>query len=171
MDTPKQFPKQLAMIVAASENDVIGVDGDLPWRLSADLKRFKKLTMGHAIIMGRKTFDSIGRLLPGRTTIIVTRNVAFEFEGAKVANSFEQALELSGDDDCPFVVGGAEIYRLALPHVSELHLTRVHTTIAGDTKLPSIDWNQWDLIESAEHEKDDKNEVDYSFLVYRRKTS
>ena len=164
-------PNQLAMIVAASENNVIGVDGDLPWRLSADLKRFKKLTMGHHIIMGRKTFDSIGRLLPGRTTVIVTRNPEFEFEGAKVAHSLEEACELCKDDDCPFITGGAEIYRMALPKVTHLHLTRAHCEIEGDTILPEIDWDEWNLVEETRFEKDEKNEVDYSFLVYERKSN
>ena len=162
------------MIVAASENDVIGVDGDLPWRLSADLKRFKKLTMGHHIIMGRKTFDSIGRLLPGRTTVIVTRQTGFEFEGAKIANSIESAIEIcyreneGQTDGCPFITGGAEIYRLALPLVTEIQLTRVHTEIEGDTVLPKIDWDQWNLTSQRRHQADEKNSFDYSFEVYDR---
>jgi len=159
---------KLAMIVAASENNVIGVDGDLPWRLSSDLVRFKKLTMGHHIIMGRKTFDSIGKLLPGRTTVIITRQSDFEFEGAKVANSIDEAIALCDQDDCPFITGGAEIYRLALPLVNEIQLTRVHKEIEGDTFLPEIDWNQWNLVSSKRHEKDKKNEVDYSFEIYQR---
>lgn len=162
------------MIVAASENDVIGVDGDLPWRLSADLKRFKKLTMGHHIIMGRKTFDSIGRLLPGRTTVIVTRQKNFEFEGARIANSIEKAIEIccienDGQiDECPFITGGAEIYRFALPMVTEIQLTRVHTEIEGDTLLPEIGWSQWNQISQTRHEADEKNSFDYSFEVYQR---
>lgn len=138
----------LAMIVAASTNDVIGVDGDLPWHISADLKRFKSLTMGHHLIMGRKTFDSIGRCLPGRTTIIVTRQSDYAFDGAQVAHSIESALEIAADDALPFVVGGAEIYALAMPLVSEIYLTRVHQKIAGDTFLPPIDWDQWKLEKS-----------------------
>jgi dihydrofolate reductase len=134
------------MIVAASTNGVIGVDGDLPWHISADLKRFKSLTMGHHLIMGRKTFDSIGKCLPGRTTIIVTRQNDYTFEGAEVAHSINEALEIATHDDCPFVVGGAEIYALAMPLVSHIYLTRVHQTIAGDTHLPPIDWNQWELL-------------------------
>ena len=159
----------LSMIVAASENDVIGVDGDLPWRLSSDLKRFKKLTMGHHIIMGRKTYESIGRLLPGRTTVIVTRQKEFDVEGAKVVHSIETALEACGDDDSPFVTGGSEIYRLALPLVDEIQLTRVHTQIQGDTLLPEIDCDQWEPVSSERFEPDGKNELPYSFEVYRRK--
>ena len=159
--------KQLAMIVAASGNDVIGVDGDLPWHLSADLKRFKKLTMGHHIIMGRKTFDSIGRLLPGRTTVIVTRQTDFEFEGAKVASSIDQAVKIARDDDCPFIVGGAQIYALAMPYVAKLFLTRVHAKISGDTFLPEIQWAHWQL-ESTQTDVDEKHDVQYSFEDYVR---
>jgi dihydrofolate reductase len=162
---------QLAIIVAASENDVIGVDGDLPWRLSADLKRFKKLTMGHHIIMGRKTFDSIGRLLPGRTTVIVTRQEDFEFEGATIAHSIEEAIAVCSGDRCPFVTGGAEIYRLAVPLATEIHLTRVHTEIAGDTVLPDIDWDQWELVDRIRHAGDGKNSADYSFETYRARAA
>ena len=160
---------RLAIIVAASENEVIGVDGDLPWRLSADLKRFKKLTMGHHIIMGRKTFDSIGRLLPGRTTVVVTRQPDFLFEGAKIVHSIEEALEVCVEDGCPFVTGGAEIYRLVLPRATEIHLTRVHAQIEGDTFLPVINWDQWELVDQVRHARDEKNSADYSFETYQRK--
>ena len=163
--------RKLAMIVAASENNVIGINGDLPWRLSADLKRFKKLTMGHHIIMGRKTFDSIGRLLPGRTTVIVTRQPDFKFEGAKVVHSIEQATEVCGEDDCPFVTGGAEIYRIALPFVNDIHLTRVHTELEGDTFLPEVDWESWVLEDEEPHPKDEKNNFTFSFETYRRLNS
>lgn len=161
------MPK-LSMIVAASENGVIGVAGDLPWRLSADLKRFKKLTMGHHIIMGRKTYESIGRCLPGRTTVIVTRQSDYLVEGAKVVTSVEAALNVAQSDDCPFVTGGAEIYALLLPHVTEIQLTRVHVEIKGDTFLPGIQWSSWECVESVRHEPDDKNDFAYSFEVYRR---
>lgn len=154
----------LAMIVAASENNVIGVDGDLPWHLSADLKRFKKLTMGHHMIMGRKTFDSIGRLLPGRTTVIVTRQADYQFEGAKIAHSVEQAVELAKEDPCPFIVGGAQIYSAAMPLVDRLFLTRVHSEIEGDTFLPEVDWSAWTL-ESSEKGSE---EVEFTFEDYVR---
>ncbi len=155
----------LAMIVAASENDVIGNEGGLPWRLSADLKRFKKLTMGHHIIMGRKTFDSIGVLLPGRQTVIVTRQADFQFEGAKVAHSIDAAIDFAREngDPLPFVVGGAEIYRQAMSRVTEIYLTRVHTTIEGDTRLPPSDGLEWDQVENERYPADERNEFDYSF--------
>ena len=161
----------LAMIVAVSKNGVIGHEGDLPWRLSADLKQFKKLTMGHHIIMGRKTFDSIGVLLPGRQTVIVTRQKDFQFEGAIIVHSIETALEqASGQSDKqPFLVGGAEIYRLAMPHVTELFLTRVHVSIEGDTFLPEIDWQAWEQVENQRHPADDRNEFDFSFERWLRK--
>ena len=143
-------PTKLALIVAASENNVIGINDDLPWRLSADLKRFKSLTMGHAIVMGRKTFDSIGRLLPGRQTVIITRNQDFQFEGASVVHSIDDAIEACRSQEITFLTGGAEIYRLGLPLVDEIYLTRVHTQIEGDTFLPEIDWEQFELIETED---------------------
>ncbi len=164
-----------AMIVAASTNDVIGVDGDLPWHLSSDLKRFKKLTMGHHLIMGRKTFDSIGRCLPGRTTVIVTRQPDFVFPGAKVAGSIEAAIELAADDPMPFIVGGAQIYALAMPYVDHIYLTRVYQTIQGDTYLPAIDWEQWEITEahkataSGTGAVDVEGGVEFSFQDYRRR--
>ena len=141
--------QQLAVLVAASENDIIGNDGDLPWHISADLKRFKRLTMGHHIIMGRKTFESIGRLLPGRTTVIVTRQTDYAFADidlseAKIVASIEAAILACEDDPCPFIVGGAQIYELAIPLITQIYLTRVHATILGDTKLPAIEWEKWD---------------------------
>ncbi len=161
----------LSIIVAASENHCIGKDGDLPWRLSADLKRFKQLTMGHAIIMGRRTFESIGRLLPGRETIIVTRRPDYQFEGALIAGSLKHAIELAGDDPQPFVTGGAEIYHHALPVANTLYLTRVLTRIKGDTYLPEIDWNDWQLVDSEPGKADDKNDCDYVFGTYHRSES
>ncbi len=159
----------LSMIVAASENDVIGVDGDLPWRLSSDLKRFKRLTMGHHIIMGRKTYESIGRLLPGRTTVIITRQQDFDVPGAKVVHGIETALAACGEDETPFVIGGSEIYSLALPFIHEIQLSRVHATIEGDAFLPEIDWDLWEAVSTERFEPDGKNEFAYSFEVYRRK--
>ncbi len=160
----------LAMIVAASENNVIGNDGDLPWKLSADLKRFKRLTMGHHIIMGRKTFDSIGVLLPGRQTVIVTRQTDYQFPGAAVVHSIEAAVEVAraAGDSLPFVVGGAEIYRLAMPKTTIIHLTRVHADVQGDTVLPNIEVSRWSRSEAERHAADERNDFDYSFEVWER---
>jgi len=163
--------KKASLIVAASENGVIGNSGDLPWRLSADLKRFKQLTMGHAMIMGRKTFESIGRLLPGRTTIIVTRQSGYEFPGALIAGGVSQAIEMSGIDERPFITGGAEIYRVALPLVEKIYLTRVHVDVDGDTYLTGIDWTQWKRVESEPHYADDRNQYDFTFESYVRITA
>lgn len=161
--------QNVSLIVAASDNNVIGADGGLPWHISADLKRFRQLTTGHHLIMGRKTFESIGRLLPERTTVIVTRNPNFQFAGARIAPSIHAALEIAAADDQPFITGGAEIYRLALDAVRTIYLTRVHTRVDGDTRLPEIDWTQWQLESSERHQADRKNEFDYSFEVYRRR--
>lgn len=158
----------ISMIVAAAENGVIGRDGDMPWKLSADLKNFKSITSGHTIIMGRKTWDSIQRLLPGRTTVIITRQPDFHVDGALVVGSVEAAIAAT-EDPSPFIVGGAEIYRLALPLVTQIFLTRVHSEIEGDTVLPEIDFSQWDRIESRRYPADEKNSHDYSFELYRRR--
>ena len=161
--------KKLAMIVAASSNDVIGAEGDMPWHLSEDLRRFKKLTMGHHIIMGRKTYDSIGRLLPGRTTVIVTRRADFQVEGAVIAHSIDEALEISSKDDCPFITGGSQIYEQALPNVTHLFMTRIHFEVAGDTHLPEIDWDEWKLVESQTMKSKKPPLVEFSFEDYERR--
>ena len=163
----------LSVIVASSDNGVIGVDGDLPWHLSADLKRFKRLTMGHHMIMGRKTFDSIGRCLPGRTTVIVTRNPGYRFEGAITVCDFDSATKAVGDDEQPFVVGGAQIYRLALSHVRTIYLTRVLAEIEGDVFFPINDleeppWRQTDV--DGPHLSEKEN-LYYQFETYERITT
>ena len=157
-----------SLIVAVSENGVIGDCGKLPWRLTADLKRFKQLTVGHHIIMGRKTFESIGRLLPGRTTVIVTHQPDYQFPGALIVDSVDTAMAATAADPNPFVIGGAGIYQLFLPWVTELHLTRVHTEILGDTRLPEMDWKQWIRFQAERHPADDQNQFDYSFEVFHR---
>ncbi len=158
----------ISLIVAASENGIIGRDGDMPWHLSADLKRFKRLTMNHHMIMGRKTYQAIGRLLPGRTTIIVTRQQDLQVDGALIANSLTQAFEIAKNDDQIFVVGGGEIYRQALPYADKIFLTRVHTTLDGDTSFPKIDWQAWQLVHSETHASDDRNDFPVTFEDYQR---
>lgn len=160
--------KMPSLIVAVSENGVIGDKNQLPWHISADLKRFRKLTTGHHLIVGRKTFESIDRLLPDRTMVIVTRNREYFFTGAKIANNLEHALELAQDDSQPFVAGGAEIYRQSISLVNRIYLTRVHCQIEGDTFFPEIDWSKWRLVDSERFEADKKNQFDYSFEVYDR---
>jgi len=152
-----------------ANNGVIGVNGDLPWKLSADLRRFKQLTMGHSIIMGRKTYESIGRLLPGRTSIVVTRQKAYSvIHGALLAHDLPDAVELARDSSEAFIIGGAEIYRVALPLVDRMYVTVVAAEVAGDTFFPDWDPARWLLIEQTDHVADQRNAFDYSFRVYDR---
>jgi dihydrofolate reductase len=160
---------RLSLIVAVSENNVIGRGGRLPWHLSADLKRFKRLTMGHHMIMGRKTFESIGRLLPGRITVVLTRQAAYPAEGAMVAGSLDEALSrISGDGEV-FIIGGAELYRSALHRVSRIYQTVVHAQVEGDTCFPEVDWTHWLWLEDVRFAADEDNDYDYSFRVYDRR--
>lgn len=160
----------LSIIVAISQNGIIGREMGLPWHISADLKRFKALTMGHHIVMGRKTYESIGRLLPGRTTVIITRQSDYQIPGAVVANSIDQALTITDDDPEVFIVGGSQIYHLALSLVDTLYITRVHADVEGDTQLDSIDWTAWDCESSERHVADANNDHEYSFEIYRRRS-
>jgi dihydrofolate reductase len=163
---------EISIIVAVSENNVIGKDNDLVWKLSADLKYFKAKTSGHNLIMGRNTFESIGggRPLPNRITTIVTRNNNYIApEGCLVANSFEQALQNIKNETEVFICGGAQIYEIGLSIASKLYLTRVHQSFEGDTFFPEIDFSKWNLISEEHFLKDEKNEYDYSFFTYVKK--
>ncbi len=157
-----------SLIVALSENGVIGRGGRLPWQLSADLRRFKLLTMGHTLVMGRKTFESIGRPLPGRTSIVVTRQADYHPPGVVVAGSLDEAPRLAAGAAELFYIGGGEIYRQVLPQVERIYMTRVHAQIAGDTVFPGLSPSQWRLIEQTEHAADENNDFPFSFLVYER---
>jgi dihydrofolate reductase len=159
---------RFSLIVAMSENRVIGRDGKLPWRLSADLRRFKRLTMRHHIIMGRKTFQAIGRLLPGRTSIVLTRQAGFRAGGAVVAHGIEEAKGLAAGDDELFVIGGGEIYREALPSVDRIYMTLVRARIEGDTFFPGLRPDEWQMVAQTRHVADEKNDYEHSFLVYDR---
>ena len=159
---------RLALIVAMSENGVIGRDGELPWRLSADLKRFKSLTMGHHIVMGRKTFESIGRPLPGRTSVVLTRQPDFAADGAVTVNSLDEALRVAADDDEVFVIGGAELYGQALPRVDRLYLTLVNATVTGDATFPEFEPGDWKVIEKSSHATDKRNEFPSTFMILDR---
>ncbi|HYM60872.1 MAG TPA: dihydrofolate reductase [Thermoanaerobaculia bacterium] len=158
----------ISVIAAVSANGIIGRGGALPWRQSADLKRFKALTMGHHVIMGRKTFDEVGRPLPGRPTIVVTRNRDFTPAGTRSVGSLEEALALAENDPEVFIVGGGEIYVQALPRAGRLYLTRIHAEVEGDTQFPEIDASEWRLIDSEHCEADENNQYPYSFLTYER---
>ena len=157
----------LRIIAAVSENGVIGRDGQLPWHLSADLKRFRKLTVNHTLIMGRKTYESIGRPLPQRRNIVLSHREDFRPDGVQMVHSFEEALATAGADIC-FVIGGAMLYRLALPRADRLHLTRVHATFQGDVCFPDFDSNEWQLTEDDHHKADEQHPYAYSFQRYDR---
>ena len=162
-----------SLIVARAKNSVIGRDGDMPWRLSTDLKRFRSLTSGKPVIMGRKTHESIGRPLPGRTNIIVTRDTSFTAEGCKVVHSLQEALELA--DQCCLidggeeivVMGGAEIYQQALPYANKLYITRVHADVEGDAYFPEFDLSAWKEVSHQHCPKEGTGEYDYGFYVYQ----
>jgi len=161
---------RLSLIVAVANNRVIGRDGRLPWRLSADLRRFKRLTMGHHVILGRKTFESIGRPLPGRHVIVLTRQADYadprgENE-VRAARSLQQAMQQAADDSEVFVAGGASVYAEALPLVSRMYYTAVDAAPAGDILFPEIDFSQWRVIEETPQPADEKNEYPSCFLVY-----
>lgn len=156
----------ISIIVAASTNNVIGVRGELPWRLSDDLRHFKATTMGKPIVMGRKTYESIGRPLPGRQNIVITRQANFVAEGCDVVASLEDAAAKTGDEKEIVVIGGSEIYSLALPMAERLYLTRVHAEVDGDAFFPEIDKTEWRLMTDEPHEADERNEYPYSFRVF-----
>ena len=160
---------RLSLIVAMTRDGLIGRSGGLPWKLSADLKRFKSLTMGHHLIMGRKTFASLGRVLPGRTTIVITRRADYRSTPeVLVANTMEAALASAAHDDEPYVIGGGEIFELALPRATRMYVTWVEATLVGDTRFPLVNWQAWREISSERHSADAKNEYDTTFCIYDR---
>lgn len=159
----------ISTIVAVSENNVIGKDNNLPWRLSNDLKYFKKTTQGHTIVLGRKNYDSIGRPLPNRTNIVITRQSDLKIEGCIVMPSLESAIEYAkanGEDEL-FIIGGAQIYALAIPLINKLYLTKVHADVEGDVVFPEMG-EGWKEVSSEDHKADEKNEFDHSFVVYEK---
>ncbi|MDB9976410.1 dihydrofolate reductase [Flavobacteriaceae bacterium] len=156
----------VTLIAAASENNIIGKDNKLIWRLSDDLKHFKELTKGHFVIMGRKTFESMPKALPNRTNVIITRKTDYKVENAIVVNSLEKALKVAENDNQPFIIGGGEIYKLSMEIADRIELTRVHTSIEGDTSFPEIDLEKWQEVKNEKRLKDQKNEYDFSFLRY-----
>ena len=159
------------LIVAKADNSAIGKGNDLIWRLPADLKFFKKTTLGHTLIMGRKTFESIGFPLPGRTTIIITRDKDYKQDKCLIAHSIEGALNLVENDESPFIAGGATIYKQALEKglVKEMIITEVHESFEADVYFPEIDLSQWEETSREKHEVDEKNKYEYSFVTYIRK--
>ena len=159
----------LSIIVALSENNVVGKENKLPWKLSADLKRLKSLTMGHHIIMGRKTWESLLRPLPGRINVIITSDKNYKAEGGVVVHSFKEALKFSSNDDEIFIFGGGKIFKEAMPQVQKIYMTKVHSIIEGDTFFPFIDMNDWIETKREDFKADEKNQYDYSFVTLERK--
>lgn len=163
--------KELCAVVAVSRDGTIGRNNTLPWKLRSDLQRFKKLTMGHVLIMGRKTLDSIGRVLPGRQTIVLSQDVGYRFAGVDVANSLEAALALIPETKRGFVVGGAQIYRLFMPYVQHLYITEVLAEIPGDATLDAWDTAKFECLEQSYLPADEFNEWPTCFKHYRRRST
>ena len=165
----------LAVIVAVADNGVIGRNNSLPWHLPEDLRYFKRVTLGKPVVMGRKTFESIGRPLPGRANIVITRSHEWSVDGVSVVNSLDDALRLAADiaaldgADELMVIGGAEIYTNAIPLAQRLYLTQVHADVEGDAWLPEIDWSRWREVSRERFAASEDNPFDYSFVVFERK--
>ena len=156
-------------LVAMAKNRVIGRDNTLPWRLSADLKRFKQLTLGHTLVMGRKTYESIGRPLPGRRMVVITRQPGFRPEGVQVVHSLEEALAAApADEQELFIGGGAEIYRQAMPLTDRLYLTVIEREVEGDAYFPELDLSRWQLVDEEAH-LGAEEPLPYRFLTYDRR--
>ena len=160
----------LTIIAAVATNNALGKNNDLIWRLPADLKRFKKVTLGHHIIMGRKTYESLGKPLPNRTTIIITRNQNYKADHCIIVDSLEKAIEAAKSDENPFILGGGEIYKQALDYADILDLTLVHQSFEdADTFFPPIDFTKWIEIKREDFKADEAHKFDYSFVRYKRK--
>jgi dihydrofolate reductase len=159
---------RVAIVVAADEAGGIGLAGGLPWHLPEDLKRFKRLTLGKPVIMGRRTHESIGRALPGRHNLVVSRQPGLVLEGCTVAGSLQDALAAAGAVEEACVIGGAQLYREALPIADRLHLTRVHARVEADTYLPDIDPAEWREVAREGHPADARHAIAYSFVTLER---
>ncbi|WP_078546272.1 dihydrofolate reductase [Litchfieldia alkalitelluris] len=158
----------ISLLVAMDKNRLIGKDNLLPWHLPADLAYFKRVTMGHTIVMGRKTYESIGRPLPGRENIIVTRNPSYKMDGCTIINSIEAIKNLSDSNDELFVIGGSEIFREVFTFADRLYITEIDDEFEGDTYFPEFSLKDWTLISKDQGKKDEKNPYDYYFCVYER---
>lgn len=159
---------RISILAAKSSNNVIGVRNQLPWHIPAELKHFKTLTMGHHIIMGRKTFESIGRPLPGRDSIVVSRNIDYQAPGCMVANSVDAAINTISNDDEIFIIGGAELINQTVPRATRMYLTEIHKDYSGDVYFPELDWSVWQEIERKP--QDDKAlDLKYDFVIYDKK--
>ncbi|MEN2414103.1 dihydrofolate reductase [Flavobacterium mesophilum] len=159
----------IIMIAAVAENNALGKNNDLVWHLPNDFKRFKSLTTNHYIIMGRKTFESFPKPLPNRTHVIITRQTDYKPEGCIVVDSIEKAIAVCPENEDSYIIGGGEIYNLAMPYADIIEITKVHHTFDADTFFPKISDNEWMLVESEENFKDDKHLYDYTYETYIRK--
>ena len=157
--------KNITIIAAIGENNELGLDNKLIWHIKEDLKRFKKLTTGHSIIMGRKTFESISKALPGRLNIVLTKNKNFKFKNFSTASNIHEAIELTKDDEQPFIIGGSEIYSLFINMAQTIELTRVHNSFKADTFFPDINFGKWNKIYE---EKFNFDNLPYSFITYKK---
>lgn len=160
---------RISIIVAMAQNRTIGINNTLPWRCPEDLKHFKALTMGHHMIMGRKTFDSIGKPLPGRTTVVVTRNAALKIDGCVMANSLQHAIDLCKSDNEIFIVGGADIYAQALPLADTLYITEIQQHVDGDAHFPAFDLSEWNEVAHDRREQSEPQLLQYQFVTYQRR--
>ncbi len=160
---------RLSIIVAMASNRTIGVDNTLPWRCPEDLRHFKALTMGHHMIMGRKTYDSIGKPLPGRTTVVVTRDRKLKIEGCLVAHSLQEAVAACSGDNEIFIVGGAELYAQALPLADTLYLTEIQQDVEGDAHFPAFDKKEWQEIAREQHHQEAPQPLSYHFVTLQRR--
>ena len=159
--------KTITIIVAAAENNAIGKNNDLIWSLPDDLKRFKSLTSGHCIIMGRKTFDSFPGLLPNRKHIVISKKSKSYFpEEVIVVNNFEDAIKATNEDNNPFIIGGGQIYNLAMKYSNTIELTRVHEEFEADTFFPKINEDEWELINQEKHEMDERHKYSFTYKTY-----
>jgi len=157
----------ISLIFAMGKNNALGYKNQMPWHLPADFAYFKKVTMGQPVIMGRKTFESIGKPLPGRENIVITRSTSFSHEGCIIVDSLDKAKELAKDKDS-FIIGGLEIYRAFLPIADKLYITEIDNDFEADTFFTGIDYSKWKLVSSEPGVKDEKNPFDYKFLVYEK---
>ena len=159
----------VSLVVAAAKNNVIGRDGELPWHLPDDLRHFKRLTTGKPVIMGRRTFESIGRPLPDRRNIVMTRNPDYAAAGCDVVTSVSDALDLAGHGTEVMVIGGGQVYRDFLPRADRIYMTRVQAEIEGDTHFPEIDTSDWQLVSSEHHAADEKHAWAFEMMVFERR--
>ena len=159
---------KITLIVAAAENNAIGKNNQMPWHLPNDFKYFKKNTLEHSIVMGRKTYESIGKPLPDRRNIVLTRDLKYSNDEVDVANSIQEIFNYCRDEREVFIIGGAEVYKQTLPIADKILLTRVHTTIDGDSFFPELLDHQWKLVSAEKNEKDEKHAFDYTFEVYEK---